>query len=579
MPITKSAMRFLSYFIKQQKFIFFFQFALCFGWAAKESLFPFFIKNMINSIHMNQSKNIIIHDLIAQGLALLTLWIVMEMAMRIQGQLAIKSFSILKLNIQNYLFNYIKSYSYDYFNKQLSGNIANKILELPRACENLLEIFILHLTSIGAAVIIGMLLLWSVDYRFALLFLAWLILHTSISIYFAKSCNQAFEKQADAVATSSGKIVDILSNILNVLLFARAHNESDYLRNYQNQESKASQQARKLLEKVKIYQSFLAVLYMSLMLYSLIMGFSAGSVTVGDFALVPMLSFSLLGMVWWFSNQIQIIFRETGNIQNGLSLINTEHAIKDTPNALDLIIYNGEIRFNQVTFSYIQNKILFDKLNLYIPAKQKIGIVGLSGAGKSTFIKLLLRLYDIQEGHIFIDTQDISQIKQASLREHIAVIPQDSSLFHRSLFENIHYGRLDATEDQVYHAAKIAGCEEFIQQLPHGYETLVGEKGVTLSGGQRQRIGIARAILKDAPILILDEPASALDSITEHFIQTNLENFIANKTVIIIAHRISTLDKVNRILVFDQGKIMGDGDKLTLLQTNSHFKQLFKKQL
>jgi ATP-binding cassette subfamily B protein len=576
--IAQTVPRFMRHFLAKQWFVFALQFLLCFAWSAKESLFPFFIKNMINMIHINQPKTILLKALIWQGVGLLLLWSGMEIAMRWQGFLAMRSFPKFRTNIQAFLFNYMKGHAYDYFNTHTTGSLAAKITELPRACENLLEILLLHLTSISGAVTIGIILLSLVDGRFAGLFLLWLLLHIGVSFYFAKSCYQAAEKYADTAASLNGKIIDALTNILNILLYARGQYEFNYLKKFQREELQEAKCTRWALEKVKIYQSIFATLYMIVMLYCLIAGWFYNIVSVGDFVLVPMLSFSLLGMVWWLSNQIHIIFREVGIIKSGLQLINTEHQIQDKKDAFQLSVYQGEISFQDVTFQYPKGQKVFEKISLQIPARQKIGLVGLSGAGKSTFIKLLLRLYDLNDGSIFIDSQNIAEVTQDSLHEQIAVIPQDLSLFHRTLYENIQYGCLEATEEATYKAAQLSGCHEFIQQLPQGYQTLVGEKGIKLSGGQRQRIAIARAILKNAPILILDEATSSLDSMTESAIQTNLYHFMQNKTVIIIAHRISTLDRVDRILVFEEGKIVGDGNKEVLLQTNHYFKQLYAMQ-
>lgn len=218
---------------------------------------------------------------------------------------------------------------------------------------------------------------------------------------------------------------------------------------------------------------------------------------------------------------------------------------------------------------------MFCNLSLSIPARQKIGVVGLSGAGKSTLIKLLLRFYELESGRILLDGQDIATVAPDSLRQQIAIVPQEVILFHRSLYENIHYGCLEATAKAIYTAARIAGCHDFIQKLPQGYHTVVGEQGITLSGGQRQRIGIARAILKNSLLFILDEATSSLDFATECKLQNHLSRFLEDKTVIIIAHRLSILEQVDRIIVFAQGAIVGDGDKATLLKNNRYFKQLY----
>lgn len=251
----------------------------------------------------------------------------------------------------------------------------------------------------------------------------------------------------------------------------------------------------------------------------------------------------------------------------------------DKPNATILICEKGKINFNNVNFFYKDIEPLFENMYIEIKTGQKVGLVGYSGSGKSTFVNLILRLYDITDGSISIDNQDIRNVTQDSLRENIALISQDPSLFHRSIMENIRYGKINATDEEVVEAAKKAYAHEFIMKLTEGYDSLVGERGIKLSGGQRQRIAIARAILKNSPILILDEATSQLDSVTEGLIQKNLQELVKNKTTIIIAHRLSTLLSMDRILVFDKGKIIEDGTHNELLSAKGLYKQLWDTQV
>jgi ATP-binding cassette subfamily B protein len=253
--------------------------------------------------------------------------------------------------------------------------------------------------------------------------------------------------------------------------------------------------------------------------------------------------------------------------------------IQDMPGAKDLVVRKGEIVFSQVHFRYKNAEPLFENKSVTIEPGQKVGLVGYSGGGKTTFVNLILRLYDVTGGHILIDGQDIKEVTMDSLRTNIGMIPQEPTLFHRSLMENIRYGYLDATDEEVIAASKQAHAHEFIEKLPKGYHSLVGERGVKLSGGQRQRIAIARAILKDAPILLLDEATSQLDSITEKYIQNALWQLMKEKTTIVIAHRLSTLLNMDRILVFDNGKIIEDGNHQELLAKGGHYKALWDAQV
>jgi ATP-binding cassette subfamily B protein len=291
-----------------------------------------------------------------------------------------------------------------------------------------------------------------------------------------------------------------------------------------------------------------------------------------------MQSFWLLGWMWFLSFQMTMFAREIGTIENALSLIKRNHDVIDKQNATLLSVSKGTIEFQNVCFAYLDNLNVFKHLSITIPVGQKVGLVGFSGSGKSTFVNLILRFYDIQSGVIKIDDQNIAAVTQDSLRSQIAMIPQDPALFHRTLLENIRYGRLNASDDETIAASKLAHCHEFIEQLDEGYASLVGERGIKLSGGQRQRIAIARAILKNAPILILDEATSSLDSVTEKLIQDSLHTLMKSKTTIVVAHRLSTLADMDRILVFDKGQIIEDGTIESLLKANGHFAMLWNMQ-
>lgn len=314
-------------------------------------------------------------------------------------------------------------------------------------------------------------------------------------------------------------------------------------------------------------------------MFTLLYGWVHHWVTLGDFTQVGMQSFWLLGFIWFVSYQMTVYAREIGIIGNALSLVRRGHDLVDVPNARPLVVSQGEICFENVTFAYQKNRPVFRGLNLTIPAGENVGLVGFSGSDKTTLVNLMLRFYDIQAGHILIDGQDIAQVTQHSLRTQLAMIPQDPTLFHRSLLENIRYGRLEAIDEEVMHASKLAHCHEFIEKLDHGYQALVGERGIMLSGGQRQRIAIARAILKNAPILILDEATSALDSVTEKLIQESLHGLMQNRTAIVVAHRLSTLSDMDRIIVFHHGQIIEEGTHAELLKAQGHFALLWNMQM
>ena len=291
-----------------------------------------------------------------------------------------------------------------------------------------------------------------------------------------------------------------------------------------------------------------------------------------------MVTMSIFQVMWHLANRIVEVYKNIGKCTQAMSLMQDKHEITDKNNAANLVVNKGSIEFKNVSFGYKNSKAIFSNLNIKINSTSKIGLVGYSGSGKSTFINLLLRLYDIGTGEILIDNHNIKHVSQSSLRQNISMIPQDISLFHRSLIENIKYGNTEATREEVIDASKQAHCHEFIMNLENGYDTLVGERGIKLSGGQRQRIAIARAFLENAPILVLDEATSSLDSITEKYIQESLHLAIQNRTTIVIAHRLSTLLEMDRILVFKDGNIVEEGDHNTLIKTNGHYEMMWKMQ-
>ncbi|WP_211923628.1 ABC transporter ATP-binding protein [Coxiella endosymbiont of Amblyomma nuttalli] len=579
MVIPKQNFKFILYFLLKQRVKFSFLILTAIFWSINDTIYPYFLKRIINTARDYQGPpSGIFRAVWFFSTLLIVFWLLNEFLLRMQGIVSIYTFPQFRANIREATFDYVKLHSHHYFTNNFSGNIAKKLADLPMSCQAIMEItcFTFVTTAIGALIILGM--MWYTKPLFAWIIVTWLILHlglTSILIHFG---NKRWEKHADAVAILSGKMIDILMNITNVRLFARSHFESQYLKHFQKDEIIKSKKAMWLVEYIRMGMGTSGLLLVFGILFTLLYSWSKRGITLGDFTQISMQSFWLLGWVWYVSYQLTVFIRESGTVSNAIGLIKHQHDIIDKPNAKTFVLSRGEILFNNVDFAYYQDQWIFKRLSVFIPSGQKVGLVGFSGSGKSTFVNLLLRFYDIQSGSISIDHQNIAEVTQDSLRQYIAMIPQDPSLFHRSLMENIRYGNLEANDEEVIQAAKQAYCHDFIMMLEEGYNTLVGERGVRLSGGQRQRIAIARATLKNAPILLLDEATSSLDTITEKLIHDSLSKLMRDKTTIIIAHRLSTLTNVDRILVFDKGKIIEDGSQQELLSQCGHFSKLWNMQ-
>jgi ATP-binding cassette subfamily B protein len=426
---------------------------------------------------------------------------------------------------------------------------------------------------------LGVLFLWFVNPIFAWIILGWIVVHLSVSIKFAKTCDVYEHRHGEARSHLLGKIVDSFTNNFAVNLFYRFKQEKNYILPFQNKERETNQSAKQYVEKLRCFLSFFYVLGMIFGVNgSLLYLWVHGQISTGQVVQVFTTGWNLTVLLWIVGTALPAVFQSFGIIKQAYSVMLDAQDIKDKKDAKDLKVSSGEIVFEDVSFHYGEKK-LFQNKHAHIRGGEKVGLVGFTGAGKSTFINLILRFYPLEKGRILIDGWDISSVTLESLRDQISLIPQDPQLFHRTIRENICFGKPEATEEEMFRAACLAHCEEFIHHLPQGYEATVGERGTKLSGGEKQRIAIARAILSDAPILILDEATSALDSVTERYIQESLENLMQNRTTLVIAHRLSTLSRMDRILVFDQGKIVEEGKHDALLKREGLYARMWRMQV
>jgi ATP-binding cassette subfamily B protein len=481
-------------------------------------------------------------------------------------------------NVTRNVYAYLQHHSHRYFTSNFSGALAHRISETSMGVTQTLWAIIFDFWPIAIVFTVSVGLLSRAHSELGLLVAAWAALFVGISYFLATRCQPFAFKASAARSETTGKVVDSVTNLTSAKLFARLDFERAHLDSYLDQEMRAIRRSNWYSERVRWFQfSAAAVLKIGVLYYSLRL-WRDGAIGVADFVMATSLSFLIINEARNLSRRFLEFFEFIGNVANGVHTIVAPHELIDFPAAAPITIGSGTIELSLLDFSYTPERKVFDRLNLTIPAGQRVGLVGSSGSGKSTFVSLILRLYDIQGGSISIDGVDIRDMTQDALHAQLSLIPQDPTLFHRSLLENIRYGKLDADDQQVIEAAKKAHAHDFIAQMPEGYESLVGERGVKLSGGQRQRIAIARVILKDAPVLILDEATSSLDSITEQAIQDALETVMRGKTVLVVAHRLSTIANLDRILVFDDGRIIEDGKHSELLQKRGAYYALWSRQ-
>jgi len=478
---------------------------------------------------------------------------------------------------------YLLKQSMAFYQDDFAGRLATKVMQtslsIREASTKLLDVFvyiIVYFVSILFLVAQG-------DALFLIPLCLWLGCYILIQLHYIPQLKQVSTQQADARAEMTGAVVDSYTNIATVKLFSHTDREEAYAKSSMQRFLETVHLQMRLVTKLGFF-----VQYNNLFLVFNICALSVylwldGSVSAGGIAIAVSLSLRLNGMSQWIMWEMSSLFENIGTVVDGMNSLSKPHSVKDNKDAKQLTVQEGKIEFNHINFNFSEQLPLIGDLNLQIKAGEKVGLVGRSGAGKSTLINLLMRFYDLESGQILIDGTDIKSVTQESLRAKIGMVTQDTSLLHRSVRDNIIYGRPDASEEEMRQACMQAQAHDFIQELDdnnggQGYEAQVGERGIKLSGGQRQRIAIARVLLKDAPILLLDEATSALDSEVEAAIQQHLEQLMQNKTVIAIAHRLSTIAAMDRLVVIDKGNIIEQGSHAQLLAKKGVYAQLWAHQ-
>ncbi|EIV8649177.1 TPA: ABC transporter ATP-binding protein [Vibrio parahaemolyticus] len=478
---------------------------------------------------------------------------------------------------------YLLNQSLNFYQDDFAGRVATKVMQTSLAVRETvmksMDVFV-YVTVYFTSMVV---MLAAADWRLMIPMIVWLLVYIAIQIYFVPKLKDVASEQADARSTMTGRIVDSYTNIQTVKLFSHSQRETQYaeqgMKGFLNTVYRQMRLVTGFDVAVEISNYILVFSVAALSIYLWL----DSAISVGAIAIAVSLALRVNGMSMWIMWEVGALFENMGTVVDGMKTLSKPIDIQDKPNAKDLVVSQGGIQFDNVSFHYGENKGVINHLNLDIKPSEKVGLVGRSGAGKSTLVNLLLRFHDVEEGSIKIDGQNIADVTQDSLRSKIGMVTQDTSLLHRSIRDNILYGNPTASEEELLKATKQAHAHEFIETLTDpfgnvGYDAQVGERGVKLSGGQRQRIAISRVLLKDAPLLVLDEATSALDSEVEAAIQESLNELMQGKTVIAIAHRLSTIAQMDRLIVLDKGNVVEQGTHQELIAHNGIYAQLWAHQ-
>jgi ATP-binding cassette subfamily B protein len=477
------------------------------------------------------------------------------------------------------LFDHLSGQGTKYFVEQFPGALAGRITAAATASWTIENALTWTTIPPGVAVILSIFVLGTINWHLTVVLMLIVTLLGAMIGWLAAHGKELHQSFAGHAAHVSGDLTDIVTNISLVRAFGAARREQERLSEMIGDEMQAQRASLRSLERLRLFHAFTVFAVTAGVLMWSVELWRRGEISTGDVVLTTTLGFTVLHASRDFAMALVDMVQQFAKLGEAVQVLGLPHEMPDAPEAKPLVVSGGAVSFRNVKFSYPSGQRVLDNFVLDVPAGQKIGLVGRSGAGKSTIIALLQRLYDPSAGELLIDAQNIALVTQESLRSSIAVVQQDISLFHRSLLENLRYGRPEATDEEVFRAVEAAKCTEFIKELPEGFDTLVGERGMKLSGGQRQRLAIARAFLMDAPIVLLDEATSALDTESEQAIQEALARLFKGRTVIAIAHRLSTLDAFDRIVVLDRGRIVEDGPPRRLLQSKGVYSKMYGRQM
>ena len=541
-------------------------------------ILPYFLKNMLDIMAGNNPATIFSNAAFIHVLWMFFgLVIFIECAKRTSGIIDYFLSPAMVALVRGEMYGYVQKHSHGFFMDRFAGSIGNKMTQTSSAIRDICYIIFRDFIPLICGFAFTAFISINIDKNFSIMFVAWFVIYSSFCILMSPRIAGYSHIYADARSRFTGRVIDALTNNVSIRAHAAHEQEFGIIRESAENLKHRAYDIIRIIEITRAVQSIMTItLFFAVIGYAL-KSWSDGTMELTVLAYLLPVTVSLVALSNEVSERLIHFFEHFGTVMEGVEFMAHPYDVDDAPDAKPLRVKRGEIAFKNLRFFYpsrAQKNNVFQNLDFTVAAGQKVGLVGPSGAGKTSLVALLLRFYDPEAGGIFIDGQNIRAVTQESLRKNISYIPQDTSLFHRSLFDNIAYGVKNPSKKSVIAAAKKANAHEFIMQLPQGYDTIVGERGLKLSGGQRQRIAIARAILKNAPILVLDEATSALDSESEKLIQDSLKTLMKGKTVIAIAHRLSTIAHLDRLLVLENGKIIEDGTHKTLTAKR---KGLYKK--
>jgi ATP-binding cassette, subfamily B, bacterial len=542
-------------------------------------LTPIYYKKFFDILSSGSEKASLVPSLVHQILIILVIQAIAWVFWRV-GSLTNVSFQANSMaNLRRQAYSTLMRHSYSFFSNNFTGSLVQKVGRYARAFEKLSDRFTWDVVPLTVRLLGIFIVTYSINPKLTAIIFIWAFSYMLVSYLYSNWRFKYDIKMAEADSHTTAVLADTITNQNNIELFSRYDNEVENFEEVTEGQRKITVKSWNIHMGLDAIQALFSFVIEFAVFYFAIVYWEMGFLTIGSFVLIQLYIVGLSGQLWGFARIIRDFYQGYADSKEMIEIMKLPYEIKDTPTAKDIIIEEGNIVFENVNFAFNETRSVLNNLNVEIKAGEKVALVGSSGAGKTTFVRLLLRFYDVTSGHIKIDENDIQHIKLESLRNNISLVPQDPLLFHRTIKENIRYGKNDATDEEVEQAARLAHCSEFIDLLPKRYDTYVGERGIKLSGGERQRVAIARAILKNAPILVLDEATSSLDSHSESLIQDALDTLMKGKTTIVIAHRLSTIRKMDRIIVMQDGGVLEEGTHEVLIRKDgSLYRKLWDLQ-